>query len=225
MTIQLIFPCFASPFTPSSLSTTKVGLSDAHCRKTVEGTYIDILTSVRTQDDTPNVIERQLSETKRLSHGCTLSIPTTSTTVCESGKCVCELTVSANVCVWEKERWSQTEPCKFPLAITLRRVMLRSTQSASQKILTHSFYEWDSMYARYTHSQSENSLQWCNTITQSSRSTCNECSMSWIRTLWHVPFCISKCSHLEIPWEMHIIGKCREIHWLQMSHTKWCVTF
>lgn len=151
MTIQLIFPCFASPFTPSSLSTTKVGLSDAHCRKTVEGTYIDILTSVRTQDDTPNVIERQLSETKRLSHGCTLSIPTTSTTVCESGKCVCELTVSANVCVWEKERWSQTEPCKFPLAITLRRVMLRSTQSASQKILTHSFYEWDSMYARYTH--------------------------------------------------------------------------
>lgn len=50
--------------------------------------------------------------------------------------CMRWLCVLTRVCI--SERWSQRERCKFSLAITLRRAMLRSTQSANEKILTQS---------------------------------------------------------------------------------------
>lgn len=47
------------------------------------------------------------------------------------------LTMLAFVCVYVCERWSLRDNCKFSLAITLRRVMLRSAEAANQKLLMH----------------------------------------------------------------------------------------
>lgn len=67
------------------------------------------------------------------------TIPTTSTSVCESIKCVCEEALRANVCV--DERRSQRKHCKFSLDMTLRHATLRSSQSANEEIPVRPFYE------------------------------------------------------------------------------------
>lgn len=75
----------------------------------------------------------------KLSHANSFAIPTTSTSVCESAKCVFEAALCADVSV--DERRSKRKHCKFLLDMTLRHVMMRSSQSANEEIPIHTFYE------------------------------------------------------------------------------------
>lgn len=115
-------------------------------------------------------VENCLSHTLSLYN---INLHRVSNCVWDDQMCVWAGCVPTCVSVYIYERWSQREHCKFSLAITLRRVMLRSPQSANQKILTHSIL-WMRRHVCevHTHTRSENTLQWCNTITQSSRSAC-----------------------------------------------------
>lgn len=66
---------------------------------------------------------------------------------------------------------SEREDCTFSLAVMPRRVMLRGARAANRELPTHSPVLWMRWHVckTHAHTERENTLQWCNIITESTR--------------------------------------------------------
>lgn len=74
--------------------------------------------------------------------------------------------------VFRGERGEESEKdCTFSLAVMPRRVMLRGARAANRELPTHSPVLWMRWHVckTHAHTERENTLQWCNIITESTR--------------------------------------------------------